>query len=103
MNNSELAKLGDVLNEAENEGVNVIPLNVICMLLLTGARKGEILGLKWDWVDFETGYLNLPDSKTGAKRIPLGAPALQLLSGLARKSEYVFPLTDDKDKHFVGL
>ncbi len=103
LNNAELARLGDVLNEAESAGVNAVPLNVLRMLLLTGARKGEILGLKWNWVDFETGYLNLPDSKTGAKRIPLGAPALQLLSGLAQESAYVFPSTDNKDKHFVGL
>lgn len=103
LSNSELTRLGDTLNKAEKAGVNKTAIAAIRMLLLTGARKGEILTLKWDWVDFETGYLNLPDSKTGAKRIPLGAPALQLLSARKRESDYVFPSSDDREKHFVGL
>jgi hypothetical protein len=43
------------------------------LLLLTGARRDEILGLCWEDVDLDTGTLNLPDSKTGKKSIPLGA------------------------------
>lgn len=112
---SELSKLGEILREAERDGVNGTAIAVIRMLLLTGARKGEILGLQWKWVNFETGYLNLPDSKTGAKRIPLGAPALELLAARRREAEkaakdlgepvslFVFPATDDDTIHFVGL
>ncbi|MDD4617050.1 MAG: tyrosine-type recombinase/integrase [Alphaproteobacteria bacterium] len=54
--------------------------NVIRLLLLTGARKAEILSLQWKFVDFEKKCLRLPDSKTGAKIIRLSAPALALLS-----------------------
>jgi integrase len=40
------------------------------------------LNLRWRDVDFERGYLNLPDSKTGQKLVTLGAPALKILSSL---------------------
>ncbi len=35
------------------------------LLLFTGCRKGEVLGLRWAEVDFERGMLLLDDSKTG--------------------------------------
>jgi integrase len=43
-----------------------------------GARRNEILTLRWDHVDLERGWLNLADSKTGAKTIYLNAPSRQL-------------------------
>lgn len=111
----ELARLGETLRQAEEEGINATAISALRLLLLTGARKGEILGLEWKWVNFDTGYLNLPDSKTGAKRIPLGAPALELLANRLREaaqaakdmkeeiSPFVFPATDNDQIHFVGL
>jgi integrase len=61
----------------------------VTLLALTGARLSEILTLQWAQVDFEHGALRLPDSKTGAKVIPLGAPALQYLSSLQQRSRFV--------------
>lgn len=66
---------------------------IIRMLLFTGARKGEILSLKWSFLDLDKGTATLPDSKTGFKVIQLPAPALAVLEGLPRVSEYVFPST----------
>jgi len=45
-----------------------------------------------------------PDSKTGAKDVPLGAGALELLEHLCdlSSSHYVLPSHQD-DKHFVGV
>lgn len=59
------------------------------LLLLTGARSGEILGLRWEHVDFERGLLHLPDSKTGKKVIVLNAPARAILAELPRIGPYV--------------
>jgi integrase len=56
----------------------------IRLLLFTGARLSEILGLEWDWVDFDRGEARLPDSKTGAKTVQLPAPALEVLASLPR-------------------
>lgn len=52
---------------------------LVRLLLATGARKGEIAGLAWGMVDLEGGALNLPDSKTGKKRIVLSPQAVELL------------------------
>lgn len=61
----------------------------IRLLALTGARLSEILTLEWRHVDIENAALRLPDSKTGAKVIALGAPALALLAGQKRVSKFV--------------
>ncbi|MEY3235122.1 tyrosine-type recombinase/integrase [Aquidulcibacter sp.] len=46
---------------------------IIRLLILTGARRGEIQGLQWREVDLARRSIVLPDarSKTGARRIPL--------------------------------
>ena len=38
----------------------------IRLLMLTGYRSGEILSLRWDYVDLDWGELRLRDSKTGS-------------------------------------
>lgn len=100
----ELAKLGDTLAKAEAEGENKTAINAIRLLILTGCRKSEILTLKWSFVNFETGYLELPTSKTGQKRVPIGAPALELLATLPRIDGNPYVLPGEKEKmHLVGL
>ncbi|MBF0179623.1 MAG: tyrosine-type recombinase/integrase [Magnetococcales bacterium] len=93
LSQEELARLGEALTRVETEGGNPVALAVIRALILTGCRKGEILGLRWSEVDFERGCLLLPDSKTGSKIVVTGAPALQHLAGLPRieGNPYCFP------------
>lgn len=64
------------------------------LLLLTGARCGEILGLRWQDVDEERALLHLADSKTGPKKIILNGPALAVLRDLPRLGAYVIPGRD---------
>jgi integrase len=77
----ELARLGDAL--AAYNG-SPYPAAAIKLLVFTGARLGEVLGLQWDWIDIERGEARLPDSKTGAKTVHLPPPALTVLSELPR-------------------
>ncbi len=100
---SEMAQLGAALSAAQQEGEGLFAVAAIRLLILTGARKSEILTLKWEHVDTERSCLRLPDSKTGAKVIPLGAAALEALSEIPRieGNPYVFPGLEDR--HFVGL
>ena len=62
----------------------------IRLLLFTGARRQEILNLRWSEVDFDRGALHLPDSKTGRKTILLNAPALSVLASLPRVGDNLF-------------
>ena len=100
----ELALLGDVLTTAERDGENKTAINGIRLLILTGCRKAEILTLRWAHVNFDAGYLELPTSKTGQKRVPIGAPALELLASLPRLEGNPYVLPGEKaGKHLVGL
>jgi len=104
LSGDELARLGDAFAKAEREGLNANSLTILRLLLLTGARRNEIASLKWDYVDLERRALRLPDSKTDAKVIPLGAPALAVLATLTRNedSPWVFPAARGKGHH-VGM
>jgi len=78
---AELARLGDAL--AAHDG-SPYAVAAVKLLVFTGARLGEVLGLKWEWIDFERGEARLPDSKTGAKTLHLPPPALAVLAVLPR-------------------
>jgi integrase len=119
LTSEELARLGDAIREAETTGIpwqvdeqkptakHIQKKNRVTkigahaaaalrLLILTGARLREILGLKWSYVDSERGLLLLPDSKTGRKTIVLNAPALAVLSELPRIGDFVIA-GDDPD------
>jgi integrase len=99
----EIQRLGAAL--VESQGVeHPSALAAIRLLLLTGARKSEILTLKWEEVDLERYALRLPDSKTGAKVIALGGPAAALLARLDRceGNPYVC-WGNSAGSHFIGL
>src|SRR5215472_8533632 len=90
---AEQMSLGDALSAAEQAGTNPNAVAVIRVLALTGARAGEILSLRWQDVDFERTCLRLADSKTGAKVVPLGAAAMQVITAQERRAgtDHVFP------------
>jgi integrase len=77
----ELGRLGDAL--AAYDGAPYV-VAAVKLLVFTGARLGEALGLQWEWIDFDRGEARLPDSKTGAKTVHLPPPALEVLSELPR-------------------
>ncbi len=103
LSEAELAKLADALATMEGEHrLNPTATAAIRLLLLSGCRKSEILSLRWEWVDIERGVLRLPDSKTGAKVVPLGAAAVKLLAELPRRDDYVLPAAIGTG-HYTGL
>ena len=82
---AELRRVGEVLREMEQEGIELASaIAAVRLLMLTGCRLGEIMRLKWEYVDFAGRALRLPDSKTGAKVVHLGQPALDILSAIER-------------------
>ncbi len=99
----EIQRLGAAF--AKSQGVeHPSALAAIRLLLLTGARRSEILTLKWEYVDLPRYALRLPDSKTGAKVIALGAAAAALLARLDRYEDNPYVCWGNTaGGHFVGL
>ncbi len=79
----ELQRLGQVLGEVERNGSET-PYIVAAfrLLILTGCRLAEIQTLKWEYISADG--MELPDTKTGARRIPLPQAARAVLSALPR-------------------
>jgi integrase len=59
-------------------------------LLLTGARPGEVLALRWDDLNTQWRGLTIRDKVEGLRVIPLTPYVLHLLSALPRRNEWVF-------------
>jgi integrase len=95
LSDGEIARLAVALEAETKKTGNQYPVAAIKLLLLTGARRGEIFGLQWQNVDFDRKCLRLPDSKTGAKVIFLNEAALDILRSLPRLKNnlYVIPGT----------
>lgn len=90
----ELSNLTTALAALEDQQA----ANIIRLLLLTGARRGEVQAAKWDQFDLTAGVWTKPGSTTKQKtthRVPLSAPARQLLAELREKADakavFVFP------------
>lgn len=67
-------------------------------LLLTGARKEELMGTKWTDVDFQWKTLTIRDKVEGERTIPLTPYVGHLLSGLPRRNDWVFSSPTSKSK-----
>ena len=72
--------------------------HIVSMLILTGARKREVLDAKWEDFDMERTSWRIPNTKAGKARIvPLSDTATALLTKLRKKkrSPYAFanPIT----------
>ena len=62
-------------------------------LLMTGARRGEALSLKWSDVDFEARTAYLPETKNlRPRKLSLRSDLIELMVLLPRKTENVFDL-----------
>ena len=67
LSEAEIARLDAALDaEAQSSG-NPYPPAAIKLLLLTGCRKGEIVDVRWDHVDFEREYFRLPTARSEQK------------------------------------
>ena len=94
LTDSEFTRLGEALAEAEARGgASASAVAAIRLLALTGCRRSEILKLRREDVALEAAELRLPDSKTGARAVPLPPQAVELLAGLlgAHDGPWVIP------------
>jgi len=59
-------------------------------LLLTGARREEMAGLRWQDVDFQWKSITIRDKVDGERTIPLTPYLASLLAALPRRNEWTF-------------
>ena len=93
----ELTRLGKALDEEEPFAPSAV--TAYRLLLYTGARLSEIQTLKWEHV--RGNRLHLPDSKTGAKTIPLNGPALEVLANAERIEGNPYVIAGAKEGQYL--
>lgn len=99
----EIKRLSRALSESTEDKAAIVAIR---LLYLTGCRKGEILELKWDQVDFMAPCLVLPDSKTGYKTVPLGSKATEMLESwrvVSKPDDNPYVIPGVNGQHFIGL
>ncbi len=73
--------------------------DIVGLLLLTGARKSELLQAKLEHISTERKLWFIPDSKTGkARHVPLSQPALAIITQLPRFDKCPWLLPNPKTK-----
>jgi integrase len=89
LSGDELQRLSRALAEHDDRDA----ADIIRVLLLTGARRGEVLGMKW--ADVADGVWTKPAASTKQRAehiVPLSAPARQILAARPRgDSPFIFP------------
>ena len=90
LSDDEYKALGTALEKAD---ASIWPpaVAVTRFLALTGWRSGEALGLRWAELDLPQRTGTRGDSKTGHCMRPLSHAACEVLRGVARAGELVFP------------
>ncbi len=97
LSGDELARLTQALAAHDDAQA----ANIIRLLLLTGARRSEVLSARWDDLDLVAGTWSKPASSTKQNQphtVPLSAPARQLLAEIFKEDgskTYVFPGVGD--------
>ncbi|MGH7068283.1 MAG: tyrosine-type recombinase/integrase [Acetobacteraceae bacterium] len=104
LSRAEIAKLGKAMRAAGAAGEHPTGLAAIRLLLLTGFRRFEGLGLRRDWLDAEEAAVRFPDTKSGAQLRVIGRSAVELLLAQPQttKSPFFSP-ADWREGHFIGI
>lgn len=86
----ELARLRMAVSSNRNHLV----APAIYLAIETALRRGELLDLRWQYVDLQNRTAHVPHTKTGnARTIPLTDKAVAILQALPRSEERVFPMS----------
>jgi len=86
-------RLADAKDDKGNAKLWPAAVAAVWFLALSGWRSGEALGLGWAEVDLARRTIILTDTKTGRSMRPLSRAACDVLRGLSRSGELVFPPT----------
>jgi integrase len=100
---AQVKKLLEVLDEEEDQSI----ASLVRLALFTGMRRGALLNLQWDDLDFERGFITLRGDvakKQKTENIPMNEQARAILMSVMRTSSpYVFPgRYDDKPRDNIS-
>ena len=88
---------------AIKQSTNPMLQHIIPMLILTGARKREVLDARWEDIDFEHKSWRIHTTKSGQPRyVPLSAGAIAVLDALPRDGEWIFA-NEDTGKPYASI
>ena len=86
----EYRQLGKALSIADQEDVWKPAIAATWLMILTGWRRGEVLGLRWSEIDLPRRTARLADTKTGASIRPLSELACAVIQSQPRIGDVVF-------------
>jgi integrase len=73
---------------------NPIMQDLVIVAIETAMRRGELLGMRWQHINFEQRTVFLPLTKNGQSRyVPLSSRAVAILQAMKHTSQVVFPIT----------
>lgn len=103
LSDDELAK---VMHKAEAQAWPFGP--VVLLLAHTAQRRGEVVGMRWEEIDFAARTWTIPASRSKNKRphtVPLTNSALAILNAIPRlaASPFVFPARGYTDRPYSGF
>ncbi len=99
LTNTQAKRLLKYVEQSPNQHLQFI----IPFLLLTGARKREVLDAQWSDFDTLNNFWTIPITKNGKKRIlPITPPLLELLENIPKQTKYLFTSPKTK-KPYVSI
>jgi integrase len=99
LSNEELAAVWNGVDGNSDYG------RAVRLLMLTGARRSEIAGMKWDELDMDKGTWTLPAERSKNHRehtLPLPKMALDILGAIHRRVGRGHIFGDHSDKGFTA-
>ncbi len=101
LDDNELVAVWEAFEEEKLTG------RIFKILLLTGQRKGEVQGMRWEEIDFGSATWTIPPerSKNGHRHtVPLSEPVIEILKQIPKRhDEWVFPSPCARCGHIKNL
>ena len=101
LSEEEISALGSAIREAQRFGENPVALAAVTLMLMTGFRRSEALGLRYAWLAPRS--VNFPDTKTGPQTRVIGKAARALIDSQRRSEGQVFVFPSDRaETHLIA-
>lgn len=99
----EIKRLGYVMRAASKHGEHPTALAAVRLLLLTGYRRQEALGMHRDWLNPGQRYVRFPDTKSDGQVRVIGQAAVDFIETLPVREGSPYVLSADwGDGHFTA-